>query len=154
MIFSITTILLFGSLPVFPQKQAKQFQHGAVAADATPCSTIGAGVLRSNGSAVDAWIASVICLGVYHPMSSGLGGGGVALVYSKEKQQFFSYDFFGVAPEAVYKANLEERFKNEPKSSMYGMSMRINIKTIFAYKSMEYLYQLLRSRHLFVVLFH
>lgn len=105
---------------VISQNQARQFKHGAVAADATCCSKIGADILKQNGSAVDAWISSVICLGVYHPMSSGLGGGGVALVYNREKEQFTSYDFSGVAPDKVNDAKLEERIVAYPRTSMYG----------------------------------
>jgi gamma-glutamyltranspeptidase len=55
----------------------------AVAADNQLCSEIGVSILRQNGSAVDAAIATTLCIGVVHPQSSGIGGGGFMLVYDK-----------------------------------------------------------------------
>lgn len=106
------------------QRPAKIFQHGAVAADVTTCSTIGSKILQENGSAVDSYIATVFCLGVYHPMYSGLGGGGVALVYSRQKRAYYSYDYTGSAPAGVFDAKLPEIFKeNINKSSRYGKTL-------------------------------
>ena len=111
--FYVIVIALLFIRRTLGQATAKTFQHGAVAADRTPCSTVGTKILQRNGSAVDSYIASVICLGVYHPMSSGLGGGGVALVYSREKREFYSYDYYGSAPAAAE----ENMFENNPDSS-------------------------------------
>ena len=38
--------------------------------------------------------------------------------------------------------------------SNFGTPYKIRLKTMFGYKSIEYLHQLLKSRHLIVVLFH
>ncbi|XP_051217644.1 glutathione hydrolase 1 isoform X1 [Lolium perenne] len=54
--------------------------HGAVAADDGRCSRIGRDALRSGGNAVDAAVASSLCLGVVSPASSGVGGGAFMLV--------------------------------------------------------------------------
>ena len=119
--FVILLIPLFAITNVDSQKPAKAFQHGAVAADVTTCSTIGSKILQENGSAVDSYIATVFCLGVCHPMYSGLGGGGVALVYSRQKRAFYSYDYTGSAPGRVFDAKLPENFQeNVNKSSRYG----------------------------------
>ena len=53
----------------------------AVATDTPLCSKIGTVTLKANGSAVDAAIAAMFCLGVVSMHSSGIGGGGVMLVY-------------------------------------------------------------------------
>ena len=55
-------------------------QHAAVAADDARCSAVGGQVLRDNGTAVDAAVATALCLGVTHPHSSG--GVAVALIAS------------------------------------------------------------------------
>jgi len=54
--------------------------HGAVAADDWRCSRIGRDALREGGNAVDAAVASALCLGVVSPASSGVGGGAFMLV--------------------------------------------------------------------------
>ncbi|KAH1196522.1 Glutathione hydrolase 1 [Glycine max] len=54
--------------------------NGAVATDDRRCSRIGKDVLREGGHAVDAAVASSLCLGVVSPASSGLGGGAFLLL--------------------------------------------------------------------------
>jgi gamma-glutamyltranspeptidase/glutathione hydrolase/leukotriene-C4 hydrolase len=54
--------------------------HGTVAADDGRCSTIGRDALRRGGNAVDAAVATSLCLGVVSPASSGVGGGAFMLV--------------------------------------------------------------------------
>ncbi|KHN04813.1 Gamma-glutamyltranspeptidase [Glycine soja] len=54
--------------------------NGAVATDDGRCSRIGKDVLREGGHAVDAAVASALCLGVVSPASSGLGGGAFMLL--------------------------------------------------------------------------
>ena len=67
--------------------------NGAVASDHPMCSRLGADILsKQGGNAVDAAVATVLCLGVANPASSGLGGGAFLLIRSskahfEEKQQ-------------------------------------------------------------------
>lgn len=61
--------------------------NGAVATDDGRCSRIGKDVLREGGHAVDAAVASALCLGVVSPASSGLGGGAFMLL----RFSFFNY---------------------------------------------------------------
>ncbi|XP_066347756.1 glutathione hydrolase 2-like [Miscanthus floridulus] len=62
------------------RREAVTSPHGAVAADDWRCSRIGRDALRDGGSAVDAAVASALCLGVVSPASSGVGGGAFMLV--------------------------------------------------------------------------
>ena len=74
------------------------YQIQAVATDHKECSKIGNDTLNLNGSAVDAAIASVFCLGVINMHSSGVGGGGVMLVYNRNLKEAKVIDFRETAP--------------------------------------------------------
>lgn len=74
------------------------FKHAAVATDNKICSKIGRTVLNKKGSAVDAAIASMLCLGVMNPHSTGIGGGGFMMVFIREKRQGTVIDFRESAP--------------------------------------------------------
>ncbi|KAB1255581.1 Glutathione hydrolase 5 proenzyme [Camelus dromedarius] len=58
------------------------FAHAAVAADSKICSDIGRAILQQRGSPVDATIATLVCTGVVHPQSMGLGGGVIFTIYN------------------------------------------------------------------------
>jgi gamma-glutamyltranspeptidase len=49
-------------------------KHGAVATELDTCSDIGVNILREGGNAVDAAIASGICIGSINMFSAGIGG--------------------------------------------------------------------------------
>lgn len=70
---------------------------GAVAADHPLASEAGAQVLRRGGNAVDAAVAAALAGGVVQPQSSGLGGGGFAVVVAPGKDPV-ALDFREVAP--------------------------------------------------------
>lgn len=72
-----------------------------VAADDGRCSEIGASFLRQGGHAVDAAVATALCLGVVNPMSSGIGGGAFMLVRSSSTSQTQAYDMRETAPSAA-----------------------------------------------------
>ena len=57
-------------------------QNAAVASDHPVCSRVGTNILQKGGNAVDAAVATVLCLGVASPASSGLGGGAFLLIRS------------------------------------------------------------------------
>ena len=48
----------------------------AVATDVPECSEMAGKVLESNGTAVDAAITAMLCVGTVNPESSGIGGSG------------------------------------------------------------------------------
>lgn len=55
-------------------------------------------ILREGGSAVDAAIAAEMVLGLVEPQSSGIGGGGLMLVYESESERIDGYDGRELAP--------------------------------------------------------
>ncbi|KAM9752788.1 glutathione hydrolase 7 isoform 1-T2 [Menidia menidia] len=78
------------------------FNQGAVVTDVAQCTSLGFEVLGKLGSSVDAAIAAALCLGIVHPHTSGIGGGGVMLVHNIRKNETRVVDFRETAPSAIH----------------------------------------------------
>lgn len=75
--------------------------QGVVAADDGRCSEVGASILRQGGHAVDAAVATALCVGVVNPMASGIGGGAFMIVRSSSTSQTQAFDMRETAPLAA-----------------------------------------------------
>jgi gamma-glutamyltranspeptidase/glutathione hydrolase len=84
-----------------PSTQPLRSTRGAVTADNELASQVGAEALADGGNAVDAAVATALALGVVSPGSSGIGGGGFALVWDASTHKLHVYDFREVAPAAL-----------------------------------------------------
>ena len=82
---------------------------GAVATDDKRCSKAGVQVLEEGGNAVDAAVASLLCLGVVNFHTSGIGGGLMMLVAKKNSD-----------PEAGYTVTVIDAREVAPNSSQEG----------------------------------
>ncbi|PRQ46745.1 putative aminoacyltransferase, Omega peptidase [Rosa chinensis] len=91
-------------------------EHGVVAADDARCSKIGASILRQGGHAVDASVATALCLGVVNPMSSGIGGGGFMVVRSSATSKTQAFDMRETAPSAAS----QNMYESNAEAKLYG----------------------------------
>ncbi|KAI8514233.1 Gamma-glutamyltranspeptidase 1 [Branchiostoma belcheri] len=98
------------------------YAHGAVATDALECSAIGSDILEKGGSAVDAAIASLLCIGLTNADSSGIGGGLFMTIYNKETRSAEIINARALAPAAATE-NMYQ--KNHKLSRLGGLSVAV-----------------------------
>ncbi|XP_033825953.1 glutathione hydrolase 7 [Periophthalmus magnuspinnatus] len=90
------------------------FNQGAVVTDVAQCTSVGFEVLEKQGSSVDAAIAAALCLGIVHPHTSGIGGGGVMLVHEIRKNETRVIDFRETAPSVITETMLQTTLDSNP----------------------------------------
>lgn len=73
-------------------------RSGAVATENAQASRAALEVMQGGGNAFDGAIAAALALGVVAPVSSGLGGGGFAVVYSAKDHKVTTLDFRETSP--------------------------------------------------------
>ncbi|XP_059154515.1 glutathione hydrolase 1 proenzyme-like isoform X2 [Physella acuta] len=103
---------------------AKDGGYGSavVAADSFQCSTVGKNILRKDGNAVDAAIATLLCTGLTSPQSMGLGGGFFMTIFNTTSQKSTVIDARETAPE---KARADMFAKNPIASFVGGLSIAV-----------------------------
>ena len=97
-------------------------ENGAVAADIPHCSVVGRDILqKEGGNAVDAAVATCLCIGVMGSYSSGIGGGGIMLISKPTNDgrdtEVETIDFREIAPLDAHR----DMFNGMPTNySQYG----------------------------------
>ena len=95
-------------------------KHAAIASDHPAASQAGLEALKAGGNAVDAACATALALGVTVPHSSGIGGGGFAVVYLAKEKKAVTLDFREKAPAAIKAQMYFRDGKPDPKLSRKG----------------------------------
>ena len=122
-IFVVFSILLSTSMVINILVLSFQLIHtGAVACDVSNCSQMGLEAMDKGGSAVDAAIVTMLCMGLYSPQYSGIGGGGFMVVFNNAKDMT-AFDFRERAPLAATR----DMFVGKPKnaSEKGGLSVAV-----------------------------
>ncbi|XP_064652809.1 glutathione hydrolase 1 proenzyme-like isoform X2 [Lineus longissimus] len=90
--------------------------HGAVSSESKLCSVIGTDALKAGGSAVDAAIATMFCVGVVSSHHSGIGGGHFMVVHDHKTSVTNVIDARETAPMHANKS----MFVTNPASAYKG----------------------------------
>ncbi len=94
--------------------------RGAIATAHPLASEIGAAMLRTGGNAADAAVAAAFALSVVENQSSGIGGGGFALVWDAKERKVHALDFREVAPGRARPDMFLKDGAPQPKRSLDG----------------------------------
>lgn len=95
----IATYLLFSLISPLCTSYIALAEPGVVTAAHPLAVQAGIEMLEKGGNAFDAAVATSLALGVVEPQSSGIGGGGFALIYMGKTHESRVLDFREVAPQ-------------------------------------------------------
>lgn len=135
LVFIILSILVSLARVAYKDYPEQIFTKYAVNTEVKEASDIGANIIKRGGNAIDAAIGAALSIGVVNSFSSGIGGGGFALIRIKGKDgkdDVLDYiDFREVSPQNV---NIDELTANIEFRSKTGRSVGIPGEVMGLYK--------------------
>jgi gamma-glutamyltranspeptidase/glutathione hydrolase len=109
-----------------PDKRDVIARNGVVAAAHPLAAQAGVEILKQGGNAFDAAIATSFMLNVVEPNTSGMGGGGFALIYVAKEKKTYMIDYREMAPAKarpdMYKLDASGKVLNDASVTGYYSS--------------------------------
>jgi gamma-glutamyltranspeptidase/glutathione hydrolase len=88
-----------------PKNNHESLSDGVMVASQGQATTKAAlSVFKNGGNIIDAFVAASFAISVERPHSTGIGGGGFLLYFSKKDHRVYAFDFREVAPLAATKS--------------------------------------------------
>jgi gamma-glutamyltranspeptidase/glutathione hydrolase len=103
-----------------PSGAFAQLKTGLVISDHALANKAGMETLNRGGNAVDAAVATAFALAVVDPASSGIGGGGFAVLYDAKERRAHALDFRETAPAGARRELYLKDGKPSPSLSVTG----------------------------------
>ncbi|CAG7717359.1 unnamed protein product [Allacma fusca] len=75
-----------------------KYVNASISTNAPECANIARNILEQNGTVADAAIAALLCVGVMHSQSMGVGGGFFMVYYSRAERKTYVLNAREVAP--------------------------------------------------------
>lgn len=112
------------------------YRRYAVNSESPLCSQVGARILEAGGNALDAAVATNVCIGVVNSFSSGIGGGGFLLLHKKAPagDTVDMFDFRETAPGGIDIAALQ---RSSNASKVGGMAVATPGEVLGMYRAHE-----------------
>lgn len=125
-------IFLLSKILAFINKHCDRM---AVVADVPECSALGVEIMKMGGNAMDAAVATALCVGTINSFSSGIGGGGFLMVKMPGNSlKVETVDFRETTPSKVEKKNYTGK-KDKAKRGGFAVAVPGEVKGLhFAHK--------------------
>jgi len=125
----VSSLILALALPpaAFAKTPVASGSGGAVATVSEPASQAAIAILNQGGNAIDAAVAAAATLGVTDPFSSGIGGGGLMVIYLAKDKRVITLDHREMAPASFTPTVFQQNGKEIDYGTAIASGMAVGV---------------------------